>query len=527
MSREKQKILLFFLIAFSVYCALSIGVTWDEEFHIIQGKITLDYLLSLGEINQDIIYRENYSAIFWTLSYLFIKQFPLHYQFELSHIINLFFSLGAIFGVGKFGKELFNKKVGKIIFLILFFYPIFFGHMAINGKDTIVAFSHIWITYLLFRYIKKQNIKEKTNKYIFYLSVLAATATGIQLVFLGSLIPIILFFLIEIFLLRKFTTKKFNNKKLLIDLIKCFGFFYILLIIFWIDAHSNILTMPFNIIMATFSESYWTGWPFNLMNGDYYISKEIPKSYLFFNILYKSPEYVLLCYFLFIILFLRSKRFFQGKFTLFNYKIFLLITILLFPNIILFLIPYPLYDGVRLFLWTLPYICIIPGLVIYYLIENLKYKIQKISFSLVVLFIIYFLFNFFSITPYQYTYLNLLNGQKDMRYVKFENDYWGASIKELVYNTNFKTDKTLKLSACGVNPVIAEFYFDKKMHNNIKFVALDDADYIIMTNRVVMGHNATNADPKLINCFDKFAGDDISRVERNGLLLSVIRKISE
>ena len=62
----------------------------------------------------------------------------MHYQFELSHIINLFFSLGAIFGVGKFGKELFNKKVGKIIFLILFFYPIFFGHMAINGKDTII-----------------------------------------------------------------------------------------------------------------------------------------------------------------------------------------------------------------------------------------------------------------------------------------------------------------------------------------------------------------------------------------------------
>ena len=55
MNREKQKILLFFLIAFSVYCALLVGVTWDEEFHIIQGKITLDYLLSFGEINQDIL----------------------------------------------------------------------------------------------------------------------------------------------------------------------------------------------------------------------------------------------------------------------------------------------------------------------------------------------------------------------------------------------------------------------------------------------------------------------------------------
>ena len=49
MSREKQKILLFFLIAFSVYCALLVGVTWDEEFHIIQGKITLDYLLSFDK----------------------------------------------------------------------------------------------------------------------------------------------------------------------------------------------------------------------------------------------------------------------------------------------------------------------------------------------------------------------------------------------------------------------------------------------------------------------------------------------
>ena len=527
MSREKQKILLFFLIAFSVYCALSVGVTWDEEFHIIQGKITLDYLLSLGEINQDIIYRENYSSIFWTLSYLIIKQFPVNYQFELSHLINLSFSLGAIFGAGKFGKELFNKEVGKIIFLILFFYPIFFGHMAINSKDTIIAFCHIWITYLLFRYIKKQNIKEKRNKYIFYLAILAAVATGIQLVFLGSLIPIILFILIEIYLLKKITIKKFSNKILIFDILKCFAFFYVVLIFFWIDAHSNILTSPFNIIMGTFSENYWTGWPFNLINGNYYISKNVPESYLFLNIFFKSPEYILFSYLLFIILFFKSKIFFNKKFVLFNHKIFLLIAILLFSNLILFFIPYPLFDGLRLFLWTVPYICIIPGLIIYYLIENFKYKIYKISLSFLIIFILYFLFNFFLITPYQYTYLNLLSGQKSLAYKKFENDYWGASIKELVYNTNFKTDKTLKLSACGINPKIAEFYFNKKTHNNIEFVTLDDADYIIMTNRVVMDHNATNANPKLINCFDKFVGDDISRVERNGLLLSVIRKISE
>tara|TARA_B100001123_G_C15324856_1_gene1029186 strand:+ start:542 stop:2122 length:1581 start_codon:yes stop_codon:yes gene_type:complete len=524
MNREKQKILLFFLIAFSVYCALLVGVTWDEEFHIIQGKITLDYLLSFGEINQDILYRENYSAIYWTLSHLITKQFPTHYQFELSHLINLFFSLGAVFGAGKFGSEIFNKKIGKIIFLILFFYPIFFGHMAINSKDTILAFSHIWISYLLLRYIKKQNIKEKSNKYIFYLAILAAVATGIQLVFLGSLIPIVLFILIEIYFLKKITTKHFNSRRLLFDIFKCFLIFYTLLIIFWIDAHSNILISPFSIIMATFSESYWTGWPFNLVNGNYYISNQVPKSYLFLNIFFKSPEYILLCYLFFAIAFIKSRKFFQDRFILFNYKILLIIIILVFPNIILFFIPYPLYDGVRLFLWTLPYICIIPGLLIYYLIENFRYKIHKISSAFLSFFILYFLFYFFAITPYQYTYLNIFNGQKETRFKKFENDYWGASLKELINNTDFKTDKTLNFAVCGVNPIIAEFYLKKKVQNNINFVNASDADFFIMTNRVVMENDQTDASPKLINCFDKFKGNDISKVERNGLILSLIRK---
>ena len=48
--------------------------------------------------------------------------------------------------------------------------------------------------------------------------------------------------------------------------------------------------------------------------------------------------------------------------------------------------------------------------------------------------------------------------------------------------------------------------------------------FIIMTNRVVLDHNQVNELPKLINCFDKFKGSDIAKVERNGLLLSVIRK---
>ena len=62
-----------------MYCALSIGLTWDEDYHIKQGKVVLDYLFSFGEIDKHFLYRENYSAIFWTLSYLITKQFPQQY----------------------------------------------------------------------------------------------------------------------------------------------------------------------------------------------------------------------------------------------------------------------------------------------------------------------------------------------------------------------------------------------------------------------------------------------------------------
>ena len=125
MSKHNQKILIFFLFLFSLYCALIIGESWDERFHLIQGKIITSYLFSLGKINTDILYRENYSAIYWSLSFLLTNIFPSKYQIEASHLINLAFSISTIIGIGKISSELFNKKVAKITFLILFFYPIF------------------------------------------------------------------------------------------------------------------------------------------------------------------------------------------------------------------------------------------------------------------------------------------------------------------------------------------------------------------------------------------------------------------
>ena len=522
MSKKKNFILLFLLVVFSVYCALSVGETWDQKDNLLRGKITLDYFFSIGKIDNYILLRENYSTIYWSFVYLITKIFHSQYQIEITNLVNLFFSICAICGINKLCKELFNDKIGKITFIILFFYPIFFGHMAFNTKDVILAFGHIWIIYLLIRYLKKQNIEDKRTKYVYYLAFLASLTTGIQLVFLGSLIPIFLFVLFEIFLFKKIINKFFDKKKLLYDLIKCFILFYFLLVLFWIDSHPNIFVLPYQFIMETFTATYWTGWPYNLINGQYYLSNEVPKSYILISLFYKSPEYFLILYLFFLIFYFGSRKFYIKNFNFFNYKIFFVIFILIFPNLILFVIPYPVYDGMRLFLWSLPYFCIIPALTIFYLLKNINFLWSKIYSTIIIFFCIFFLYNFFSIAPYQYTYLNILNGSVEERFQKFENDYWGASIKELIQNTNFDNKKTIKFATCGLNYNISKNYLKKRGLTKIQFVSPGQADYIIMTNRTLFDKKAD----KISNCFNIFPGANIYEVKRNGLLLSTIRQIN-
>tara|TARA_B100000686_G_C16624561_1_gene881104 strand:+ start:71 stop:448 length:378 start_codon:yes stop_codon:yes gene_type:complete len=121
--------------------------------------------------------------------------------------------------------------------------------------------------------------------------------------------------------------------------------------------------------------------------------------------------------------------------------------------------------------------------------------------------------------------LNSLNGEIDKRYQKFEGDYWASSLKELFKKSSFEKNNTLNFSTCGVDNGIAKKYLQKNGYYNIDFVPPKNAEYMVMTNRVVSEDNNKNKTPKLTNCFDKYSGKDIFKVERNGLPLSIIRQI--
>ena len=526
MNKTKKNYLFFFLIIFSVYSAISIGIAWDEAHLLKQGEITIKYLLSLGRLDEEIFRREYHSPIYYSLKYLFLQSFPAKYQIEANHLVNLFFSFGVIIGLKKLTKELFNESVSRIVFLILFFYPIFYGHMGFNSKDTIIALCHIWIFFLCFKYLKNQHVKEKTSNYVIYISLLTAVGSGINLYFLGSLLPLFVFLIMDFFFFKKIKSKKFNVKRFYADILKCFFIIYFLLVLFWIDTHPNIAVLPFTLFYEWLVHDFWKGFPYILFNGNYYLYEEIPKSYLIINILYKSPEYFLFTYIIFLFVLIASKNFFQSKFVNFNYFISLILLMLVFPFLLLYFTPFSIYDGLRHVLWMFPYACIIPGLTIYYLLKNLNTMWGKTISFFTSLLVIYFLFNFFTLTPYQYTYLNIFNGPVENRYQKFENDYWGSSIKELIGKVNFKKKSTIYFSTCGLNENDAENYLKRKGFSKFRFVDTSSSRYIIMTNRVTLDKENIYKTENLTNCFDKFPGQDVFKVERNGIVLSVIRIIN-
>ena len=51
---DQNKNFKIFAIIFSIYCALMLGISWDENYYKILGEKNLSYLLSFGMISLSI-----------------------------------------------------------------------------------------------------------------------------------------------------------------------------------------------------------------------------------------------------------------------------------------------------------------------------------------------------------------------------------------------------------------------------------------------------------------------------------------
>tara|TARA_Y200000002_G_scaffold378015_1_gene384600 strand:+ start:102 stop:1664 length:1563 start_codon:yes stop_codon:yes gene_type:complete len=498
------------LVIYTLFCSYKIGLSWDENFYHQTGSINLKYLLSFGQIDEPFPSKYRYSTLYWSALSFINQMFPQKFSMEVYHILNSFFGLMTIVGLYKLNKILFNKNIAKISAIFLFFIPFFYGHFAINFKDIILAFAYVWIIYYIYKYVFFENNFKKKLFLIFKISLLSALGTGVQLLFLGSLIPIILLFLIVILFY-----KKKNFKILLIDFFLFLFLFYFILILFWVDTHSDIIRLPLEFFNKTLSLN--VGWTLNLLNGEYLNANDIPYNYLLISYLYKLPEFLIILYLLSIPVLFFNREIIKKKIKNFKIIIIIIFFLLIYPSLVLVLIPYPVYDGLRLFLWSAPCLVIIPSITTYiiFINKNFYYNFTKVILSLL---FIFHIFNFLTITPYHYTFLNYFSGEKEFRYKKFENDYWSTSLKELILSSKLDDDNVTFYS-CGVSPGIAKKYM-KQQYKRSEFTNKNEASYIIMTNRTLISEKNN----KITNCYDEYQLENIHKVMRNGIVLSAIKK---
>ena len=172
----------------------------------------------------------------------------------------------------------------------------------------IIAFSNIWATYLIIRYLKNQSINEKRNRYVILAGLAIGLGLGVRVVFLSTLIPVFIVSFLDTLLLKKLTSKNFSFNKLIIDILKIFIIAYILMISCWPDTHQNIFILPFKMFIESLNFTF--GIFLSLFNGNVYNTYEIPKTYLVINLFYKLPEFILLSYLFFFYIIFKKKFFF-------------------------------------------------------------------------------------------------------------------------------------------------------------------------------------------------------------------------
>ena len=183
-----------------------------------------------------------------------------------------------------------------------------------------------------------------------------------------------------------------------------------------------------------------------------------------------------------------------------------------------------IHDGIRYFLYLVPLFNILPAIYICYFINNLNKFYNKIILIFLIPTLLIFLIKFFSITPYQYTYLNIFN---DLFLKKnyFENDYWGVSIKELIkkFSDKVDNDNSIKIAVCGVNPINIKYYLRENDIKNFVLVDLDsEFDYAILVNRAIY---KDKKEKKNYTCFSKFKNNQIflSIIKNNNVLSKIIK----
>ena len=558
-----SSISLMFLLAW--WSSLTIGLSSDEYFHHINGLVRYKYLISFGEFD-GYEFRNNrfYPGLYDTISYaigqiilLIDKKFYANNIDFVMHLVNISFSSLSILGLYLIVKKIFNNNIAILASLITLLNPFFFGHMGMNSKDVIIFFSLIWFCYYFYLYCVED---EKTTKNLLLASFFIGFGCGVRLTFPVVIFPVIICGLI--FLFNKYKSNYGPLiKRLLWHSVITIAITIFLIILCWPHMieeiqRGNFLDFFSLIVKNTIN---WNDGPkTGFVNGEYYEVFNTPKTYFLDVITYRLPFYFTLLIIFTYLLFLTKNLLAQSQIKYFNQK-FLLINILaFFPIILALILGVNIYDNLRLFLFIIPFFSLIAAFSIDQLFSTFKKSwLSKTSLAIVLILFSLSFYRFILLTPYQYDYINYSFLKFEDSKGKFEHDYWGASYKELVSKIEKKYSKEeikdFKITNCSGDGILL-YYLTRKLGKKMIYRSEKEreATHVVMINRATLDIFNPNIYPKikhLVNaqgvmlledmeevvrfpgvktvCPNQYAGVDEVVVSRNGVPLSIFRKLDK
>ena len=224
------------------------------------------------------------------------------------------------------------------------------------------------------------------------------------------------------------------------------------------------------------------------------------------------PIYQSILFFISLFLVFLKKEFFKNKIKEFNKFSFLILFIIFYTVSLTILFNVKIYDGIRLFLFIIPFFCVQCSLTLIYVINNFRKNFSNYIF--LTLFICLFFistYRFIILTPYQYSYINYNFIKLSYASDKFEHDYWNTSWKELIKDLpdtiEGKEPKNFNIGVCGGDPNVAAHYLSQR-YKKFKVTNASDAHYLIMTNKASFNKNDKRT------CFDIYKGKDFYYVKR-------------
>ena len=421
---------------------------------------------------------------------------------EIYHLLNILFSLGIFISLYAVLFHYYkNQKIAILGPIFLFLTPRFLGHIPGNPKDIPFAVMY-FISFSAIFFLTSS--KNKLTKVL-----ILGLCFGLTQDF--RIAAITLYGILILFDIYTYTLEKQKNP----EASGTWGQFFIeetqtVILIAITALLVSVLTWPYlgMNVLPNLQEllTLRTNFPWEhtvIYQGKELKGTQLPGHYLVTWFAITTPLIILIPALLSP---LTIKKRFQNK-------LFVLLLLTLVINMTLYIIIKPVtYDGLRHFLFLVPFVSALGVMAIVEFFQNTKRTLISIGIVIIILLnAVVISRQIVSLHPYQYIFFNSLVGGLQGAHKKYDTEYWGASYSEAInwFKENIATDKN-KLygihilgikrykvyqasNIINVHPKIADyiFRFTRRMQEEPK---KEDIVHIIERNNVPLVFITKNND---------------------------------